>query len=33
MSAYVVSHETISVLVKSFEIYGVDYKAESETKI
>lgn len=29
MSAYVVSHETISVLVKSFEIYGVDYKAEN----
>lgn len=29
MSAYVVSHETISVLVKGFEIYGVDYKAEN----
>lgn len=29
MSAYVVSHETISVLVKAFEIYGVDYKAEN----
>lgn len=29
MSSYVVSHETISVLVKGFEIYGVDYKAEN----
>lgn len=29
MSAHVVSHETISVLVKGFEIYGVDYKAEN----
>lgn len=29
MSAYIVSHETISVLVKAFEIYGVDYKAEN----
>ncbi len=32
MSAYVVSHETISVLVKGFEIYGVDYKAENYEK-
>lgn len=32
MSAYVVSYETISVLVKGFEIYGVDYKAENYEK-
>lgn len=32
MSAYVVSNETISVLVKGFEIYGVDYKAENYEK-
>lgn len=32
MSAYVVSMETISVLVKGFEIYGVDYKAENYEK-
>lgn len=28
MSAYVVNDETISVLVKAFEIYGIDYRAD-----
>lgn len=32
MSAYIVSNETISVLVKGFEMYGVDYKAKNYKK-
>ena len=29
MSCYVVDYETISVIVKGFEMYGVDYEAEN----
>ena len=32
MSVYVVDHRTISVIVKGFEIYNVDYEAENYTK-
>lgn len=32
MSAYVVNYETISVIVKGFVMYGVDYEVENYTK-